>query len=72
MECPLGNLSPDRELPGDYAVLASFVMPGSMPGIHDLASGKAIIVDGRAKPGHDWEGRGRKASSREALNVTSC
>jgi hypothetical protein len=28
-------------------------MPGLGPGIHDLASGKEEIVDGRAKPGHD-------------------
>jgi hypothetical protein len=32
-------------------------MPGFMPGIHDLAGGKAVIVDGRAKPGHDGERR---------------
>jgi hypothetical protein len=28
-------------------------MPGFRPGIHDWTSGKAEIVDGRAKPGHD-------------------
>ena len=31
----------------------TFVMPGFMPGIHDLARGKESIADGRAKPGHD-------------------
>jgi hypothetical protein len=29
------------------------VMPGLGPGIHDLASGREEVVDGRAKPGHD-------------------
>jgi hypothetical protein len=28
-------------------------MPGLVPGIHELASGRVKAVDGRDKPGHD-------------------
>jgi hypothetical protein len=31
----------------------SFVMPGLVPGIHDLLSLVTKDVDGRVKPGHD-------------------
>jgi hypothetical protein len=31
----------------------SFVMPGLVPGIHDLLSLVTKDVDGRDKPGHD-------------------
>jgi hypothetical protein len=30
-----------------------FVMPGLVPGIHDLAASTKKDVDGRDKPGHD-------------------
>jgi hypothetical protein len=36
----------------------SFVMPGLVPGIHDLLGrGKRKDVDGRDKPGHDGCGK---------------
>jgi len=31
------------------------VMPGLVPGIHDLPSWGKKVVDGRDKPGHDGE-----------------
>jgi hypothetical protein len=31
------------------------VMPGLVPGIHDVIEGRGQVVDGRDEPGHDGE-----------------
>jgi hypothetical protein len=45
-------------------------MPGFLPGINDFARGK-VIVDGRAKPGHDGEKRAHEFGALPLVVLTS-
>jgi hypothetical protein len=45
-----------------------FVMPGLVPGIHDLTASRAKDVDGRDKPGHDGTDARRRRPNKNVFH----